>query len=138
MPSTKPLSVLLLSSIVGSGAALASKEGVLSLGTFQVSSPGIAESGPVIVSGSRTGEAVTALCVQAFNHTRCLTAQQLMQLSGSTINGVQISYEASRKELGGRMVYVLLSKGFTSARLEAKLISVSESGQVEVQSVPEQ
>lgn len=88
------------------------------------------------MSGARTGEVVTSLCVQAFNQTKCLTKEQLAMLSGGIVNGVQISYEAGYQKLGGRTVYVLLSKGFTSERLDGKLVSITEAGQVAVEDAP--
>lgn len=136
MNKSQQLAAALFIMAASLGAAHASKEGVLSLSSFQVSSPGIGESGPVVVSGSRVGDDVKALCVQAFKRTQCLPAEHLSRLTGSMVNGIQISYEAGYRQTGGRTVYVLLSKGFTSARLEGKLISVSESGRITVEDEP--
>jgi hypothetical protein len=128
--SIVPLALLL------SVAASASQEGILSLGTFQLSSPGIGQSGPVIVSGARKGEEVTAFCVQAFEQTRCLSTEQLVQVVGTLVNGVQLSYAAGYRETGGRTVYVVLSRGFVSGRNEGKVVSVSEFGPIEVKDAP--
>lgn len=122
--------------LLAPAAAFASQEGILSLGTFQLSSPGVGQSGPVIVSGARKGEEITAFCVQAFEQTKCLSKEQLAQAGGSLVNGVQISYEAGYRETGGRTVYVVLSKGFVSGRNESKVVSVSEFGAIEIKDSP--
>ena len=112
--------------------ALASKEGVLRLDKFQFSSPGIGQSGPVVVSGEQDSNQVVSLTVQAFGRTVSLSKDQLVKLRGGFINGAQISYEAGYRELGGRTIYVILSKGFTSGQQETQLVSVNEQGTVEV------
>jgi hypothetical protein len=74
--------------------------------------------------------------VQAFGQTKCLSKERLLQLGGTLVNGVQISYETGYRETGGRTVYVVLSKGFVSGRNEGKVVSVSEFGQVGIQDTP--
>ena len=117
-------------------AVYASQEGGLLLSDFQLSSPGIGQSGPVVVSGTGTTGAIKSICVRAFNRTQCLSKEQLAKLGDGIFNGVQLSYEEGYQELGGRTVYVLLSKGFTSARLQSKVISVTEKGRIEIQDAP--
>ena len=136
MPSLRPFIVRSALALLVPGAAVASQEGILSLGTFQFSSHGVGQSGPVIVSGARKGEEVTAFCVQAFEQTKCLSKEQLVQASGSMVNGLQISYEAGYRETGGRTVYVVLSKGFVSGRNESKVVAVSEFGPIEIKDAP--
>ena len=51
----------------------ASQEGVLTFNTFQISSPGIGQSGPVVVSGEQNSNQIVSLTVQAFGHTVILS-----------------------------------------------------------------
>ena len=52
----------------------ASQEGVLPLASFTVESPGIGESGPVVVSGRQNQTGFEVLEVNAFGRTFKLTA----------------------------------------------------------------
>lgn len=126
-----PVAIVLCSTL----PAHASKEAVLALDKFQVSSPGIGQSGPVVVSGEQEANRVVSLAVQAFGRTVNLSPEQLAKLRGGFINGIQISYEAGYRQLGGRTVYVILSKGFTSGLQETQLVSVNENGLTEVSDV---
>lgn len=47
-------------------------------------------------------------------------------------NGVQLSYEAGYRELGGRTLYLMLSEGFTMGGVKRRLVIVTESGTVKV------
>ena len=64
-----------------------------------------------------------------------LSKEQLAQVRGGLVNGLQISYEAGYAELGGRTVYVILSKGFTSGVQQSQTIIATEQGSVKVKSV---
>jgi len=131
--------LLLLGTIAIAGAlfeptsSMASQEGVLSIGELHVTSPGIDESGPIEVTATRTPNGFTALAVQAFGRTTKLTETQLAALHGQFVNGVQLSYEGGYKELGGRTVHIVLSKGFTSGVQESQRVSVDEQGEVKVE-----
>lgn len=131
--------LLLLGTIAIAGAlfeptsSMASQEGVLSIGELHVTSPGIDESGPIEVTATRTPNGFTALAVQAFGRITKLTETQLAALHGQFVNGVQLSYEGGYKELGGRTVHIVLSKGFTSGVQESQRVSVDEQGEVKVE-----
>ncbi len=116
-------------------AAVASQEGVLRLSTFNLSSPGIGQSGPVVISGEQDKNQFISLTVRAFGRTASLSKDQLAKLRGGFINGLQISYEAGYRELGGRTIYIVLSEGFTSGLQETQLIIINEQGVVEVNNV---
>ena len=116
--------------------ALASKEGVLPLGTIHIESPGIGESGSVILSGFQTAQGVQDLTIEAFGKKFRLSPAQLQELQGGLFNGVQLSYESGYKELGGRTIYLLISKGFTSGTVVQKYVVVTESGTIKVGSEP--
>jgi len=113
-------------------AAVASKEGVLRLSEFRLTSPGIGQSGAVVVSGEQNANQFVSLTVQALGRTASLSKDQLTKLRGGFVNGLQISYEGGHRELGGRTVYIVLFKGFTSGPQETQLISINEQGTVEV------
>ena len=110
----------------------ASKEGILTLDKLQIESNGIGESGPVKVSGTQTPGGVTALRVEAFGKTIQLSPSQLMELDGGQYNLIQLSYERGYKELGGRTIYIKLSKAFTSGEVRAVVVVVTEDGKVKV------
>ena len=117
------------------GAALdasASKEGVLVWSSFFVHSAGIGGSGPVDVSGNYAAAGVTRLDIKAFGRQFSLTSDQLKQLEGVYVNGMQLSYEAGYEKTGGRTVYLLLSMGFTSGATEKRRIMLNERGDVTI------
>ena len=127
---------LLFSASVMTQPAHASKEGILAFDEFRYSAPGIGESGPIVVSGTQDRHRITALTVQAFGKTVHLTEHDLSRLSrDGSVNGIQFSYEAGYRGLGGRTVYLVLSKGFTSGRKQSQLVSVNENGQVKIDDV---
>lgn len=113
-------------------STMASQEGVLAINELRVTSPGIGDSGQVVVTATKGPNGFRALEVQAFGRITRLTESQLTKLQGQFVNGVQLSYEAGYKELGGRTVYIVLSKGFTSGLQEVQTISVNEQGTVTV------
>lgn len=113
-------------------STMASQEGILAMGELRVTSPGIDDSGQIVVTATRGPEGFSALEVQAFGRVTRLTEGQLARLQGEFVNGVQLSYEAGYKELGGRTVYIVLSKVFTSGLRETQTLSVNEQGTVTV------
>ena len=117
----------------GPASTLASQEGILAIGEVRVTSPGIGESGPIVVTATRGPEGFSALEVQAFGHATSLSQAQLEKLQGQFVNGLQLSYEAGYAESGGRTVYIVLSKGFTSGTQESQQVSVNEEGTVTVE-----
>ena len=112
--------------------ASASREGVLSASVFQFSSGGIGDSGSVTVTGEQTAERFVSFTVSAFGHRISLSKSQLQKLKAGLVNGVQLSYEPGYKQTGGRTVYVVLSKGFTTGIQESQVVSVNERGSVEI------
>ena len=118
--------------IFGSSSALASKEGILRMATFELTSDGIGESGPVRISGKQGDDGISKLTVTAFGKRFDLDEAQLAKVRGLPINGLQMSYEAGYRELGGRTVYIVLSKGFTAGTVGQKFVVVSESGAIKV------
>ncbi len=112
-----------------STAASASQEGILTLDKLLVESAGIGESGAVKVIGSQTPSGVTALSIEG--RSMRLTPQ-LMALDGGQYNSIQLSYEGGYKELGGRTIYIKLSKAFTSGQVASAFVVVTEDGKVSV------
>jgi hypothetical protein len=111
-------------------------EGLLPLGTIRIESPGIGKSGSVILSGVQTAQGLQSLTIEAFGKKFQLSPAQLQEFQGGLFNGVQLSYESGYKELGGRTIYVLISKGFTSGTVLQKYVIVTESGTIKVGSKP--
>ena len=105
-----------------------SKEGVLPLSEFRMASNGIGTSGPVVVEGNvNTQGEVVALSVQAFGMTRSIDTSILKTLNLAHANGIQLSYEAGYRVLGGKTIYILFQKGFTSEIKEKFVLAVSEN-----------
>jgi hypothetical protein len=115
-----------------SAVAVASEEGVLQLGEFQIQSRGVEQSGPVVITGKQSETEIVALSVQVFGRTINLTKSQLLQLKGQYVNGLQLTYEAGYREVGGRTVYLILSSGFTTGIVTTQLIEINEQGSVKI------
>ena len=109
-----------------------SKEGILSLDAFDLSSQGIGASGALRVFGRQSHEGVTELGIDAFGRQFRLDARQLARLAGFAVNGLQLSFEQGYEALGGRTLYLVLSKGFTSGVVGQRFVLVNERGVVEV------
>src|SRR4051812_14950202 len=108
---------MLLASCLPVGA---SKEGILILRKFRVESAGLGESGRVVVSGTQGNDGPESVRIDAFGRSYSLTPAHIRELRGLTANGIQLSYERGYPELGGRTVYILFSKGFTSGIVAAR------------------
>jgi hypothetical protein len=111
---------------------IASDEGILPLNTFAMTSSGLDDSGPVSVCGAQTTTGISKLTIKAFGHNYSLTKAQLTELSGLRVNGIQCSFEMGYKETGGRTLYVLLTKGWTTGQTEGKLLIVTERGDIKI------
>ncbi|HRK09325.1 MAG TPA: hypothetical protein PLZ57_16270 [Pseudobdellovibrionaceae bacterium] len=113
-------------------AGFTSKEGVLTIQKFRLESSGIGTSGPVVVEGHRDDKGkFQSIRVQAFGKTLALDTSIIAQINDQA-NGVQISYEHGYRSVGGRTIYLVFSKGFTS-EVKAKLVlSIDESGKTEI------
>ena len=123
---------VILALYVFSGGASASKEGLLSLNAFALASPGIGASGPVSISGAQSTDGITLLRIEAFGKKFSVGPDQLRELRGFSANGVQITYEGGYVDLGGRTIYVVFSRGFTSGIDGRRYVAVRENGSVTV------
>src|SRR5690606_14093257 len=118
--------------LAASSEAAASKEGLLHLNAFALESPGIGQSGPVKVSGAQSDGGISLLRIEAFGKNFTLQPQQLRSFKGFTANGVPISYEGGYVDFGGRTIYVVFSRGFTSGRVVQRYVAVTETDAVSV------
>ena len=124
-----------LALVLGATSALASKEGMLTLDAFNLTSPGIGASGPVVISGKQDRTGVKELTINAFEKQYHLDKAQIAQMQGLHFNGLQLSYEGSFKELGGRTIYLVRSKGFVvSGTVDRRFVVIKENGTVETTS----
>jgi hypothetical protein len=130
--------LLCLSSVSLVLPAYATSEGVLLPSTFGLASPGIGESGPVKISGSHNASGLSSLIVEAFGRKYVLSSAQLKLLAGHSINGVAMSYARGPSSLGGRQLYVLLSKVFTSGTAEMISVTFTEKGSISIGISPQQ
>jgi hypothetical protein len=120
--------ILAIVIIFGGSVAKASQEGLLPLTSFQIQSAGTGETGSVSVSGSVGDNGLAELDVTAFGKHFTLNREQLQKLRGLDVNGCQLSFEHGYKELGGRTLYVKLTKGFTSGISRAATVVIKENG----------
>ena len=128
--------LLLLVALLAASVAVASVEGMLSLGSFRIESAGIGDSGPIVVSGTQGHDGIESLAIQAFGKQISLSTAQLQGLHSMVFNGLQLSYESGYKQFGGRTIYLTFSRGFTSHMVERQVVEISESGTVKVRSLP--
>jgi hypothetical protein len=111
----------------------ASQEGPLPISRFRLESDGIGQSGAIVIEGKQNDKAqIVELKVRAFGKEYAVPPEKLKVLAGLGANGIRISYESGYEELGGRTVYIQLQLGFTSHTAESALITITESGKIEV------
>ncbi|RUL70505.1 hypothetical protein [Dyella choica] len=102
------------------------------MSSFEFTSEGVGESGNVTITGKQGNGGISELTIMAFGKQFKLDGEQLDKVKGFAVNGLQLSYEAGYKELGGRTIYIVLSKGFTSGTIGKKFVVVTESGTLSV------
>lgn len=112
--------------------AFSSKEGILSWSEFTISSQGIDSSGPVKVSGTQSSAGVLRFKVEAFGRVFVAPSNAIQELRGFSANGLSLSYEAGYKEVGGRTVYLIFSRGFTSGVVSTKTVAIYENGKFDI------
>lgn len=116
--------------------SFASEEEVLNLSDFVVKSEGIDSLGAVQVTGTVGNDlSVTSLKIDAFGKEYNLSQEQLLKIPKGYYNGVQLSYEVGYKETGGKTVYIVLHMGFVSGVMNRVLVSLTESGNIEVEKI---
>ena len=125
--------VLTIAVLVVAHVACASQEGPLPISRFRLESDGIGQSGAIVVEGKQNDKAqIVELKVRAFGKEYVISPEKLRVLAGLGANGIRISYETGYEELGGRTVYIQLQLGFTSHTAETALITITETGKIEV------
>lgn len=129
---TRLLALIIALLSLGAPAANASQEGQLSFGAFSVASPGIGESGPIVVNGEANRGAILSLHIAAFGKEIALAPEHLAKLADASPNGIQLSYEGGYRGLGGRTLYIVFSRGFTSGQVATVRVAVDEEGGITV------
>ena len=107
--------------------ASASEEGADRLTNFLV------ETQWGAVSGKQNDSGIEQLSVRAFGKTYTLSKDQLQELQGLMVNGIQLSSEGGYAGLGGQTLYIALSFGFTSGIESKKFVVVSEENGISVE-----
>ena len=109
--------------------AVASKEGVLSFSEFVIKSDGLKGSGEITVTGNKTKDGkYEKISVFAFGKILLVPKEILDQIPSRYQNGIQLSYERGYLKTGGRTVYIVFHKGFTSGIGDRFIIAVKENG----------
>jgi hypothetical protein len=136
---TKGIFVLTMSHLVFSLTILliaqfayASKEGVLVLSNFIVTSQGIGASGAIEVSGTQSTNGIERLKISAFGKSMSLTPATLEKLRCFFANGIALSYESGFKEQGGKTLYITVIRQFSTHTVSTKTISFCEDNSVTV------
>jgi len=126
---TRPcLAVIATSLLLRASNTSASMELVLPLSSFKIESHALGPSNPIEVSGVQSEKGPSQLTVRAFGKTYLLDAPQLKQLEGVEINGLQLTYEGGSSVIGGRQLYLQLSRGVVQRRL-----TFAERGEITIE-----
>ena len=129
---TRPcLAVIATSLLLRASNTSASMELILPLSSFNIESRALGPSSPIVVSGAQSEKGPSQLTVKAFGKIYSLDAPQLKQLEGVEINGLQLSYEGGSSAIGGRQLYLLLSRGLVQRR-----ITFAERGEIRIEEPP--
>ena len=125
------IAILILTSTV----SFASKEGILAFSSFNISSNGIGGSGPITVTGKQSNDSrIISLAIDAFGKKYEIDEKYLARCPKLSFNGIQLSYEAGYKELGGRTVYIQFQNGFKGSGTRGSFVlSLSEDGTVNIE-----
>jgi len=92
--------------------ANASQEGVLSFSEFSIKSRGIGKSGTVEIIGTKNEKGTfSSITVSAFGKMYSFPEDILSQISAINQNGIQLTYEAGYRSLGGKTIYIQFQKG---------------------------
>ena len=125
--------LLVLGLMAVTSGAFASKEGILQMSNFRVESEGIGSSGRIVVEGKTNAQfQIAELKISAFGKDHVIPSEKLALLADFRANGMRLSYEAGYKELGGKTVYIQFQRGFTSGTQQEALLTLTESGKVDV------
>jgi len=119
--------VTLISIISLTTFANASQEGILSFSEFKIKSNGIGDSGSVEIIGiSNEKGALSSLTVNAFGEVYIFPKNILNQIPAHQRNGIQLTYEAGYRSMGGKTIYIQFHNGFTSGMQSSVLVSLDE------------
>lgn len=114
-------------------SALAVKEGILIWSNFSIESLGLDTSGPVKFSGTQSSDGITSLRINVFRREIVLNPSQISQLRGFSVNSIGLSYSRGYTKLGGRTLYITISKSSTSGSEVTKTIEFNEQGDLVVE-----
>jgi hypothetical protein len=113
--------------------ANADKEGVLSLYSVMLDSPGMDDSGPVHVEMKRSDEGIDKLVISAFGRNETAPPQLLQSIKEKKwLNGLQLSWSRGYRLTGGRTVYISLTEGGSWGAVVVAVIGFSEDGNFRV------
>jgi hypothetical protein len=87
-----------------------------------------------VVSGKCNARDVDSMNISAFGREVALTREQLKELSGMNVNGMQISLDGGYSGSGGRKIIIILMTGYYADVVDKRYVAVAEEGGVEVRS----
>ncbi|MCG2711414.1 MAG: hypothetical protein L6416_03710 [Candidatus Omnitrophica bacterium] len=129
----KKLILVILAIILLSSNVFASEEGVLKLSNFIIKSDGIGDSGAISVTGIKNQQnEFIDLKIAAFDKEYKILEEDLKKIPSASYNGIQLSYVEGYKEFGGKTIYIIFQRGFTSGINKKVLITLSENGSVSI------
>jgi len=96
---------------------------------FVAWSPGLNDSGAVLVSMKQTDQGISELTINAFRKRIQLSTDAREQLKNTNANGLVISYAASY-EPGIRAIYLRLIRELSPSKRVEKRLVISEDGRV--------
>jgi len=122
------LTVMATSLLFRASSTSASMEMVLPFTSFKIESRAMGAGSPIEVSGTQSETGPSQVDVRAFGKTYSLNPSQLKRLEGTEINGVELTYASGSSLIGGRQLYLLLSRGLVKRR-----ITFTERGDITIE-----
>ena len=131
----KPTQIIIATmlTMLSAGLCHASEEGLLPLSTLTAESAGIGKSGPIsVIARKDNSNQWIEVTISAFGKEFSLNEDQRKQLDGEFVNGLMLSYEEGYEDLGGRTVYIIFIRGFSSGIKMRQLVSIAENGTISI------
>jgi hypothetical protein len=112
--------------------AYASKEGLLALSSFSITSEGQEEFGHVELLGKQDSKGIVSLHIKAMGREYDLSESQLASLRGFHANGIQLSFIIGMERSQRKNLLIQFSRGIASGLDQVKVLSISEKGKIEI------
>ncbi|MTV40201.1 hypothetical protein [Duganella radicis] len=131
--------LLALGMLLVPAAGRASSEQPLVLSSFSLVTTSPTDARPIKVWGTQSASGVEALNIEAFDRKFRLSAAQLSELRGLTVNNVQLSFDSAMiKRLPDRLLVQLALGRIADGLIKTKVVYVHSNGELSMRSPFEQ